>query len=143
MHRLVACAFIPNPDNLPQINHIDGNPSNNRVENLEWCTAQYNVQDSMKRSGRTNLIKRIREIQGRRVKCIEMNKVFDSIGLAEHYLDVSAGSIADSIKRKTCCKGWTFYFIDEIDDTFDEDRYCKQCQEKYFSWPRAKRKEIS
>lgn len=43
IHRLVAEAFIPNPDNLPIINHRDENPSNNVVSNLEWCTAQYNV----------------------------------------------------------------------------------------------------
>ena len=42
VHRLVAITFIPNPDNLPQINHKDENPSNNNVDNLEWCTAEYN-----------------------------------------------------------------------------------------------------
>ena len=44
VHRLVAMAFIPNPNDYPQINHIDENPKNNRVENLEWCTALYNVR---------------------------------------------------------------------------------------------------
>ena len=43
IHRLVALAFIPNPNNLPQINHKDENPKNNNVENLEWCTAYYNT----------------------------------------------------------------------------------------------------
>ena len=42
IHRLVAMVFIPNPDNLPQVNHKDENPSNNEVNNLEWCNQCYN-----------------------------------------------------------------------------------------------------
>ena len=46
IHRLIAIAFIPNPNNLPEINHKDGNPLNNSIDNLEWCTHQYNMQHS-------------------------------------------------------------------------------------------------
>ena len=42
IHRLVAAAFLPNPNDFPCVNHKDENPSNNRVENLEWCTTAYN-----------------------------------------------------------------------------------------------------
>lgn len=44
VHRLVALAFIPNPNKLPQVNHKDENPSNNFVGNLEWCTNEYNIR---------------------------------------------------------------------------------------------------
>ena len=43
VHKLVAISFIDNPQNLREINHIDENPKNNKVENLEWCTHRYNM----------------------------------------------------------------------------------------------------
>ena len=43
IHRLVAETFIPNPDNLPCVNHKDENPKNNKIDNLEWCTVKYNI----------------------------------------------------------------------------------------------------
>lgn len=42
VHKCVAVEFIPNPKDLPQVNHIDGNKENNHIENLEWCTAREN-----------------------------------------------------------------------------------------------------
>ena len=53
VHRLVIEAFTPNPDNLPCINHIDGNKLNNHVSNLEWCTYQANMQHAV-RTGLTH-----------------------------------------------------------------------------------------
>jgi hypothetical protein len=47
VHRLVAKAYIPNPDNLPHINHKNGNKSDNRVTNLEWCNSQQNMDHAI------------------------------------------------------------------------------------------------
>lgn len=44
VHRVVASTFIPNPDNLPGVNHKDNNPKNNAISNLEWCSHEYNIQ---------------------------------------------------------------------------------------------------
>ena len=57
IHQLVAKHFIPNPNNLPQVNHIDGDKSNNKVENLEWVTNRENVTHFFK-SGQMSCIQK-------------------------------------------------------------------------------------
>ncbi len=70
IHRLVAEAFIPNPYNKPCINHIDCNPSNNNVKNLEWVTYSENILHAEKMGRRMH----VRELSSKRMKELHFNK---------------------------------------------------------------------
>lgn len=60
IHRLVAIAFLPNPDGLPQVNHKDENPANNAAANLEWCSEVYNHRyGTCRERGHAKISKRI------------------------------------------------------------------------------------
>ena len=48
IHRLLAIKYIPNPNNYPVINHIDGNKLNNSIDNLEWCTHSHNTKEAVR-----------------------------------------------------------------------------------------------
>ena len=62
VHRLIAQTFISNYNNLPQINHIDGNKTNNNIDNLEWCNNSYNQLHANRMGLNKNRIKRVKEV---------------------------------------------------------------------------------
>ena len=101
VHRLVAFHFIPNDDETKvEVNHIDENPSNNHVENLEWCTSEYNVNYG----GRTDRQKTSRKKYYKCIRCVETGQEFESISEASHTYNLDVGSIGHCLagRRKTC-----------------------------------------
>ncbi len=92
VHRLVAETFIPNPDNLPQVNHKDENKANNDYLNLEWCNEKYNMN-----YGTRNL--RASKSRGTPIRCVETDMLYHSAKEASR----KTGIYQSSISR--CCNG--------------------------------------
>lgn len=102
VHRLVATMFIPNPNNLTQVNHKDENRENNYIDNLEWCTCEYNLNygDRRKRQGESFKGKMSNEKhpKARKVLCVETGQVFNSIKDAQQWCGAKCGISG-------CCRG--------------------------------------
>lgn len=118
VHRLVAQAFLDNPDNLPQVNHKDGNKNNNSVENLEWINNKDNAHHAIENGLWRNVFTASKVNNEKRkipVVAIKENTCmhFKSISEAERYFD--SRHIVDVLKgRREHVKGFSFVYESEV-----------------------------
>lgn len=111
IHRLVAIAFLPNPNNYPIINHIDGNKENNNISNLEWCSYSHNVNEAYRLGLMTisnkhkDCARKLGLSSGKRVMQIDLTgniiNIFNSGRKASLELGISQSGIS------LCCNGKT------------------------------------
>lgn len=109
IHRLVAQAFIPNPNNLPEVNHKDGDKQNNCVDNLEWCTNLDNVRHAIQnglisRAQLSHFQKCGTSAVSKKVICLNTSMVFDSLNAAGRYFNVSSSTIFNIINKAGCSR---------------------------------------
>ena len=122
VHRLIAITFIPNPDNLPVVNHKDLNTRNNCVSNLEWVTQRDNCLHAIANGHAANLSpqSRARVIEGSKrasskpIMCINTNTVYCSVTEASKQLHITHDTIIKSAKHnKPSRSGLQFKYIDK------------------------------
>ena len=108
VHRLVALAFIENPNNLPILNHINENKSDNRVENLEWCDKRYNACYG-------TCSERIAKALSKPILCVELGIIFDNAIKATESLGLAKGTATHinrcAIGKEKRSGGYTWRYV--------------------------------
>lgn len=108
LHRIIGKAFVYNPNNLPCINHINGNKKDNSVGNLEWCSKGYNVLHAYATGLRKNGHGGGKNAP---IMCVETNRKFRSIAEGARVIGVSYSALCNCLcgKTKTCAKAhWKY-----------------------------------
>ena len=114
IHRLLAIYFLPNPNNLPQVNHIDGNKLNNSLCNLEWCTQSENMQHMYDIGLKTYKPLHYKGKFGsehnrsKKVICVETGEIFGSMSEASRKLNIAISSVCWSVKHEKPIFGMNF-----------------------------------
>lgn len=108
-HRLVAEHFIPNPYNKEQVNHIDGDPFNNKVDNLEWVSRTENIRHAFE----NKLIKTEKPVKQIDKNTGEVINVFKSESEACRQMGVNQTKVLRAIQRNGTCKGYKWEYVSE------------------------------
>lgn len=104
VHRLIAATYLPNPDNLPEVNHKDEHKDHNWVDNLEWCTTKYNL-----------LYSHVGSQPKKPVRCIELDKIFPSIRQASIQLNILQSNLSSHLSKNSpkSVGGYHFEYLNE------------------------------
>lgn len=112
IHVLVAKAFIPNPQSLPQVNHVDGDKSNNTVTNLEWVTQSQNMAHKVSKESRSlALSKKVRQLD---LRTLQEVRVWDSVVRAAEATGFNNSSICKAAKSGKPHRGFLWRYTDRL-----------------------------